>query len=214
MLDNRLIVNFLADFPLKTLTKNTSVFQNGDSRDYICFLDSGLVREYSLSPDGEMFMINLYRPGTFFPIRMFRSGTRHQTFFETITPSVIRQVSINLWHQFLATHPEVMMDVMEEITDNLETFSRRMSLSAKSSVRRRLLIVISQLSDQLGQPVGQYGGLLVNYPLTHRELAAWAQTTRESASLEIKKLEKAGLIKFINRRLVVPDRDLLDQAAD
>lgn len=194
--------SFLSNFSSKNLPKNSSVFQNGDSQNHICFLRAGLVREYTLNVDGEIFILNLYLPESFFPIR-----SNNQSFFETIIPSVISQVPITQWHEFLLSHPEILLDIVQQVSVYLETFSQRMSLLAKGSVQKRILSIISHLNNQLGQPTGHNGSRIINYPLTHREIAAWAGTTRESASIEINKLEKAGLIKFFNRKIVITDKE-------
>ena len=42
-------------------------------------------------------------------------------------------------------------------------------------------------------------------PLTHKEIAAWIGTTRETASLQIETLKKKNLIQYNRRYIIVPD---------
>jgi len=48
-------------------------------------------------------------------------------------------------------------------------------------------------------------------PLAHREIASWIGTTRETASLQIEKLQKKGIITTRGRLLIIRDLTRLQQ---
>ncbi len=46
-------------------------------------------------------------------------------------------------------------------------------------------------------------------PFTHREIASWIGTTRETASLQMERLMKIGLVRISGRQILLPDLEKL-----
>jgi CRP/FNR family transcriptional regulator, cyclic AMP receptor protein len=55
------------------------------------------------------------------------------------------------------------------------------------------------------------GGTLVTAPFTHADIALLVGSTRETVTLLLGKLKRAGVIDFEKRRIIVPDQETLRQ---
>jgi len=54
----------------------------------------------------------------------------------------------------------------------------------------------------------------LSIPLTHKEIASWIGTTRETASLQIEMLKRKKLITYNRRFIVIPDIDVLEKETE
>jgi CRP/FNR family transcriptional regulator, cyclic AMP receptor protein len=88
----------------------------------------------------------------------------------------------------------------------LETEARLGSLLLRT-VEARLLEFLDAAARRWGQP--HTGGELVSAPFTHADIALLIGSTRETVTLLLGKLKRAGLIGFDRRRIVIRDSESL-----
>ena len=62
------IKDFFASYPVKHLGKGQSILRPGDEVKKVNYLISGSVVQYDISPAGNTVVLNVYKPGTFFPM--------------------------------------------------------------------------------------------------------------------------------------------------
>ena len=90
-----------------------------------------------------------------------------------------------------------------------ETDLWRMSHQLKNtagylSVERKLAIKLLKLSQDFGVPCGE--GTAISFPLTVTQTAEFVGLPRETTSRACKKLAEMGLIRYEDRRFILPDR--------
>jgi len=90
----------------------------------------------------------------------------------------------------------------------LRETNERLARQSFQTVQSRVAVVLSQLVDQEAVD-GKSGDVLVT--ATQADLAQLAGSSRESASRFLAVLERAGVISQGRGRLVVHDRDALQQ---
>ncbi|WP_437676468.1 Crp/Fnr family transcriptional regulator [Sorangium sp. So ce131] len=88
------------------------------------------------------------------------------------------------------------------VARKLETEARLGSLLLRS-VEARLLEFLRAAARRWGQPHAD--GQLVSAPFTHADIALLIGSTRETVTLLLGKLRRAGLISFDRRRIVILD---------
>ena len=129
-------------------------------------------------------------------------------YFEALTPVEIwrapREEVLKLFHDM----PETEHEMMSKMLKGLSGLMKRMEFLVFDSAYKKtillLLYYIKNFSD-----TNVKGKLLI--PLTHREIAAWIGTTRETASLQIETLKKKGFIEYHRRYILIPDISLLEK---
>jgi len=87
------------------------------------------------------------------------------------------------------------------IGQRLENAERRLADFALNSIPRRLERLLADFSERYG--VLEDGGVLIDIPLPHREIASIVGSTRESVTVRLNAMRREGTIDFVNRRILV-----------
>lgn len=72
---------------------------------------------------------------------------------------------------------------------------------ALDAIPARLEKLLVEYSDRYG--VRETGGVLIDIPLPHREIASIVGSTRESVTVRLNALRREGIIDFVNRRILI-----------
>ncbi len=78
---------------------------------------------------------------------------------------------------------------------------RRLADFALNAIPARLDRLLADFSDRYGVP--DRGGVLIDIPLPHREIASIVGSTRESVTVRLNAMRREGTIEFVNRRILV-----------
>jgi CRP/FNR family cyclic AMP-dependent transcriptional regulator len=203
------IGTFFSQFPSSRYPKGEIVVSDTDINNQVFYIETGFIIEYHISQSGEMFIVNLYPPGTFFPLCAFCEQPSESGYFETLTPCVIRNTSVRNFADFFLTDRELLIDFTNRLSRSLYYLAGRLGMVASSSAYQRTASALVYLAKNLGRPTGSNGSVIIDFDLTHREIAAWVGTARETASIQMKRLQKKGLVNYDRRKIIINDLDSL-----
>ena len=65
----------------------------------------------------------------------------------------------------------------------------------------RLNKLLVELSERYGRR--EEGGVLIDLPLPHREIASIVGSTRESITVRLNAMRRAGMIDFVGRKILI-----------
>src|SRR5207253_10031890 len=82
-----------------------------------------------------------------------------------------------------------------------EQAERRIADFALDAIPARLGKLLAEFSDRYG--ICESDGVLIDIPLPHREIASLLGSTRESVTVRLNAMRRAGTIDFVNRRILV-----------
>jgi CRP/FNR family transcriptional regulator, cyclic AMP receptor protein len=88
-----------------------------------------------------------------------------------------------------------------------EQAERRMANFALDAIPARLEKLLAEFSDRYG--VDGNDGVLIDIPLPHREIASLLGSTRESVTVRLNAMRRAGTIDFVKRKILVKHRNSL-----
>jgi CRP-like cAMP-binding protein len=86
-----------------------------------------------------------------------------------------------------------------------EQAERRIANFALDAIPARLDKLLAEFSDRYG--VDGNDGVLIDIPLPHREIASLLGSTRESVTVRLNAMRRAGTIDFVKRRILVKRRE-------
>ena len=188
------------------------VFREGDPCRGIYYVRSGLVGVRKSDPQGNSVILwRLAFPGNTLGLRPLLAEEHHRGGAEAletsticfVTASVVRDVlssNSSLEHRFLQSTARALGDAEEVYFEN-----------ATQSVRTRLAHVLAIFKDHCGR-TAEDGSLVLELPLTWRNISALIGVRPESMSRVVRKLDEEGLAHFSGRTVHVRDFDkLLDQ---
>ena len=193
---------FFSKYTKLQYKKGEVVLRAGDPPSGALYLRSGLVRMSFATDTGDMLVLHVFKEGSIFPMPWIVNDEPNRYFFEALTPVEIWRSPREDVLRLFVEKPELEHEMMKRMIRGLSGLMKRMEFLVFDSAYKKtillLLYYVKNFSDD-----AMKGKLLI--PLTHREIAAWIGTTRETASLQVETLKKNGLLEYHKRYLVVPD---------
>jgi len=173
--------------PLLEYKKGSVIIMPSDDKlPLVTYIETGLVGQYDITSEGNKAMVNIYKPGAFFPISSVVNGTFNNYYFEAITDASVRQISSQQAELFLKQNPSVVYDLLQRLYRGVDGVLRRMVLLLGETANTRLLYELFMFADRFGtkQPDGS-----IVLDITAKELAQQTGLARETVSRELKKLK-------------------------
>lgn len=168
----------------------------------IYFLNKGFVKTYSFSENGDEFTFIIYRKNDFFPIAWTFNETRKPYFIETITQSVIFKRDREEFLEFLKNNPDVLLYIVSKITRRFDGLLERMEHMAFGNAYKKVCSILYVLSERFGKEVN-HKNIVIEMPLTHKDIANLLGVARETVSVEIAKLKKDKIIKNSGKHIYI-----------
>jgi CRP-like cAMP-binding protein len=198
------------------------VFREGDASDTCYIVRSGHARAVREHSGGRTITLATFGPGDIFgELALFEDERRSAT-VEAIEQCGVVAVLGPDMRRLMVEHPGISARLVIALGRRLRETNERLSRQSFQTVQSRVAVVLSELvaqelvaeeeGQQNGEPRGERekdGDVLVT--ATQADLAQLAGSSRESASRFLAVLERAGVISQGRGRLVVHDREALQQ---
>lgn len=197
------IDGFFAPYPEIIYKKKTTILRAEDGPLGIYYLKHGFVHQYILSPSGETFMVHVFQPGSFFPLIWIINNMPNTFHYDVMGAAHIIRAPKEGFVAFLKSNPDVLYYAAQRITAGLSGFVTRVGQLVLDNAYTKTVLLLLYYADNFGENVDE--GILIRLPLTHREIASWIGTTRETASLQVELLQERGIITKKGRLLVICD---------
>ena len=101
---------------------------------------------------------------------------------------------------FIKDKPKVIFELMSELLADYAETLNRMEHLVLSDAYRRVISVLLYIAKHFGETSDK--GVIVHHRFTQQDIATLVGVARETASNEMVKLEKKGLIKYIDRSIL------------
>ncbi len=187
------------------------IFEPEPHPEYVYILESGLVRIFRRSPDGEQVTFGYIRPGEVFGELAAFSDRSRGSYAAAVEPAVVLRVNRQLFAQAIKSRASIVFSVAKQIEGRFNEIETRVEDLVFKSVRSRLAHIILQLADQFSRPSGEE--VVLDIRLTHAELANLIGASRPTVSLAVKEFEDAGLIGRRDGHIALLDRPRLEEIA-
>lgn len=204
--------DFFHKFQSSRYRKRETILYPGDFPQSVFFIEKGYARLFDISKEGKDLTLIVYKPGEIFPIVWTFFGKQPNIYgFETLTPCKIRKIPREEFMDFMDKNPEVLMDVTRHIIARFQVALTRMRYLAFGDASAKLAAILVICTKEFGREDSKQN--IVDLPLTHQDLANLVGVTRETVSIEIKKLERMGIISHSGHNIVVLKMDKLEKIA-
>lgn len=193
--------NFFKQFRHFHYKKGDTLLHSGDEPSGVFYLSKGFVRLYSISKDGEELTLIIFKPEDFFPMIWAINNAPVPYYMEAMTPVEAYRSPHEDFLQFVKANADVLFELTSKILVRLGGLLSRMEYLAFGNAYQKVASIIHICAERFGESAD--GSITVLVPLTHKDIANLVGVTRETASIEVKKLERKGLITFHGRHVVV-----------
>ena len=193
----------------KKVDKGQMIFFENDPCDGFYFVRSGSVKIYKMSPGGREHILHTFKAGsTFAEVPAFDDGLCPAN-AQAVENSVLLLIRRNDFEKVTRAYPEVAFGLLHHFAHWLRRFTLQLEELSLKDVGARLAGYLLRLADESGDETSE--GIVVHLKENQQEIASSIGTVREIVSRNLRKLQEMNLIRLKGRRLVVLDREGLEQ---
>lgn len=204
---------FFTKYKLTSYKKRSSIITLANEPDGVYYLKEGFVKMNTILINGNELILNIYKPGSFFPMFWALGKIPNNYGFEAITNVKLHRAPRKDVIEFLENNPDVTFDLIKRIlsgVDGLLTNYHHFLVGDSSTrVASALLVASKRFGDQ-----SKDGKILINLKLTHQDIANLAGISRETTSIAVEGLLRNKIIEQRKRNFVILDIDKLSAETD
>ena len=209
MTSSQKLENFFAQFKTLHYGKGEMILRGGDSPQGVYFIKKGYVKDYAISKEGEELTFIIFKPGDFFPMQWAMLDKENAHYFEAMGQVEAWRASRDEFVNFIKSNPDVFFELTNQIVIRLGGILERMEYLAFGNAHERVASILAICAERFGEKQGR--GITIKVRLTHKDIANLLGITRETASIELKKLERKSIIAYQRRLLIVKNKKRLEQ---
>lgn len=187
---------------------NKNIFDQDELADAVFNIVSGVVRLSKLSADGRRQIVGFALPGDFLGLSM----TKHNVLSaESVTLTRACRFPSVAFSELLQKKPHVLRRLHSITSDQLTLVQYQMVALNRNTVEQRMATFILTMRDRLRRTIGESNELPL--PMTRRDIGDFLGMTIETASREMSKLAKAGVILLKSNGVSIIDEGRLKRLA-
>ncbi|MGC6768962.1 Crp/Fnr family transcriptional regulator [Enterococcus sp. LJL51] len=189
----------------RSYKKGQVLFDAGDRRDRIFFLNKGLVRIERLDDSASYNFLEIISEKKLFPLLgMFES---EKYYFSAVAATDIEVCYIpsSIFEKVLQMDIRQMQLFTVDLTILLEKQLRRIQYCITSKAKQRVKNTLSILVEDLGR--WEDDKLVIPYPILINDISKYSGTTRETVGQTIRELVKKRKITYEYKQFVFLDKD-------
>jgi CRP/FNR family transcriptional regulator len=192
--------DFYKQFKIRNYKKGEMLIRADDDPQGIFCLTKGYVRQYTISKTGFELTLHILKPISYFPMVWAVNGTPNVYNFEALTEVEVGRAPRDQVVNFIKDKPAVIFKLMSELLEDYAETLARMENLVFSDAYRRVISVLLYIAKHFGEKNKK--GIIVQHRFTQQDIATLTGVARETASNELVKLEKKGLIKHIDHAIL------------
>ena len=178
------------------------VYRAGEVADSLYIIDRGRVKVCSIEEaTGREAVIDIVGKGALFgESSLYSAGVREKCAIAYENVRLLR-IPAGVYREGMAASRELYDYTFRMVGQRLSRAERRVADFALDAIPARLDKLLAELSERYGRE--EEGGVLIDLALPHREIASIVGSTRESVTVRLNALRRAGVIDFVDRKILI-----------
>ncbi|UOF90586.1 Crp/Fnr family transcriptional regulator [Fodinisporobacter ferrooxydans] len=189
--------------------RDTFVFHEGDEREAVYFVRSGIVKVSKLDEDGREQIVSFLQSGDMFPHVGFFDDAPYPGTAQTIEASELAAIPIREFEHLLLQQPKIFLKVTRVLGRKILELQQKLQDVTIQNAYDRIVHALLHLCKQNGLKVEN--GFVLSFRLTNRELANMIGTSRETVNRVLNDLRKQGSVDFVTEGIWVSDQLIKNQ---
>ncbi len=173
-------------------SKGETIYRQGDSATMLRVVVAGNVKLAAHTLEGESVLLDMLQPGDFFGNPTARGRDVYSETAETQTSACILSIRLSDFREVMNRYPSVAMAVLDITTDRLNESRQRIQHLSTLPVTKRIAHILVTLGNKFGEKDSR--GLLIQLPLSRKDLADMAGTSPATASRIMSQFQNDNLI--------------------
>jgi CRP-like cAMP-binding protein len=202
-LDDALVGRLAAASSALDLRRRRFVYRAGEPADAVFVVARGRVKLCSLEPaTGREAVIDILPTGSLFgEYALYAAAGSHQMSAASFEQARVLRIPAGEYRWAMGESRELNNHTLRVLGQRLSRSERRVADFALDAIPARLEKLLADLSERYG--VAEPDGVLIDIALPHREIASIVGSTRESVTVRLNDLKRAGVIDFVDRKILL-----------
>ncbi len=124
-------------------------------------------------------------------------------YYEALTDCLLMRAPHEDVKGFLIEHAEVHYDLTKRLLSGIRGLTMRFESLIFESAYARVTLFLLYLVENFSITNRKKKELCIR--ITHRDIASWIGTTRETVSLQIERMKEKGIVRYRGRQIIIPD---------
>lgn len=193
--------DFYQQFAPRNYKKGEMLIRADDDPQGIFCLIKGYVRQYTISKTGFELTLHILKPVSYFPMVWAINGTPNVYNFAALTPVEVGRAPREKVINFIKDKPTVIFSLMSELLEDYAESLTRVEHLVFSDAYRRVISVLLYIAKHFGEKNG-VNGIIVRHRFTQQDIATLVGVARETTNNEMVKLEKGGLVQYVDHSML------------
>ncbi len=189
--------------------KGEFLIRPGGSPPGVFYIESGLVKAYDITKYGEENLLIIRQSGELLGLTWAIARREREIIYTALAATTVWLISKDTFMQHLQTHPEAAVPVVSILADMFRLHGDRIMTLEYRTVRERLASFLLGMADRFGVK-SETGGVRIEAPLRHQDIASSISATRETTSRTLSELERKGFITTEQSKIVLLDVPALE----
>ena len=181
------IEKFFSTYPTGGFNKGDVIIQAGYEPP-VYFIATGLVIQYDITKNGDMLILNTYKPGAFLPLVSVLNSGPSEFYFEAVEETNVLVAPVEDVADFLKSNPDVIFEMLARITKGTNGILHRLARNMEGSAEGRIM---QELAIMNARFAGGSGAISV----TETQLASQTGLARETVSRTLRRMNEKGLVR-------------------
>ncbi|MCW1908021.1 MAG: Crp/Fnr family transcriptional regulator [Candidatus Saccharibacteria bacterium] len=190
-----------------TYKKGEQIIRPGEQPSGVFYIDEGLVKAYDISKYGEENLLIIRRSHDIFPLIWAITGEERDINYEALEPTTVWRISRKVYQDYLYSPDNNLAPILDMVVENYRIHSERLLNLEYRSVRERVISFLITMAKHFGEETPE--GIQITAPLRHQDIASSINSSRETASREMAYLERKGLIRNNQSKVLLLDIEKL-----
>ena len=197
------LVDFVKSFPLQSFDKDTLLVSEGEVTEEILFIREGFVKATRTNDNGSQRIIWIAGRYDIVPSESFFFSRAHPDYdYVSLSSGNGYRVEKKHFLEYAAQHPNAMTQMANAFGDHYDSMLHHVDAISQSTIRDKIVALLHSLTTRFcTQPICDLHelGLII----THQDIADMVGATRESVSLELKRIKDEMLIDYTRSSFTV-----------
>lgn len=197
------VIDYVKNCPIRHFDKGATVISEGDISNTLLAIRSGFIKVTSLDDEGNERMLWIAGRYDIVPTeRLFSLRSPLQFFYTALSDCDVYEINKADFLSKAKTNVGLMTEIATSMSGHYDDLLSRVNSIGQTSVHEKLAATLRYVAERFSadSSVDLYR---LGLHLTHKDLAEMIGSTRETTSLELQKLKKAGSIDYDRNKFIV-----------
>lgn len=203
MLDEHDLGALVYEAAARRVVRGATLFEQGAPAHEAFVVLDGRLKIVQVTPEGEQVVMRFIGAGEPCGMAVMLRSHDYPATAITVIDSLVLAWESECWRDFSLRMPTLALNTFRAIGQRLQDAHSRIREHATEDEERRVAHALLRLAGQCGHKTGS--GILVDFPVTRRDIAQMTSLTLDAVSRILSAWESKGLVQARRRRILLRD---------